>query len=278
MVIPEAFRRIKRQPDGEEFDLDATLEAMIDKRSGVTPSEKVYWRRNKVQRDVAVALLLDMSASTAEAVDDTTRMQDDWDGPNDPAEYMAWLRARRGEGGRRQHKRIIDIEKESTVLLMQALQLLDDKYGIYGFSGYGRENVEFSVIKEIDEQLTENVRRRIDRITPMHATRMGPAIRHVTRKLEQVEAKTKVLFLLSDGRPQDRGYSREGVEKEYAVHDTKKALMEAKRQGITPFCLTVDKSGHDYLKTMCQDMGYEVLDDIWALPERLPYLYRRLTV
>ena len=32
-----------------------------------------------------------------------------------------------------------------------------------------------------------------------------------------------------DGRPQDRGYSREGVEKEYAVHDTKMALVEARR-------------------------------------------------
>ena len=277
MIVPEAFRRLKRQPDGDEFDLDATLEAMIDKRAGITPSEKVYWRRNKIQRDVAVALLLDMSASTAEAIDES-RSQDDWDGPNDPAEYMAWLRARRGEGARRQHKRIIDIEKESTVLLMQALLLLDDKFGIYGFSGYGRENVEFSVIKEMEEPLSESVRRRIDRITPMHATRMGPAIRHATRKLDQTDAKTKVLLLLSDGRPQDRGYSREGVEKEYAVHDTKRALTESRLKGITPFCLTVDKAGHDYLKTMCQDMGYEVLADIWTLPERLPYLYRRLTI
>jgi len=88
----------------------------------------------------------------------------------------------------------------------------------------------------------------------------------------------RVLFLISDGRPQDRGYSREGVEKEYAVHDTKKALDEAKEKQITAFCLTVDKNGHDYLKTMCDDMGYEVLDDIYTLPQRLLYLYRRLTM
>ena len=91
--------------------------------------------------------------------------------------------------------------------------------------------------------------------------------------------RTKVLFLLSDGRPQDRGYSREGVEKEYAVHDTRMALIEARRLGITPFCLTVDRAGHDYLKTMMGgDMGYEVVADIHTLPERLPQLYRRLTV
>jgi nitric oxide reductase NorD protein len=85
------------------------------------------------------------------------------------------------------------------------------------------------------------------------------------------------MFLISDGRPQDRGYSREGVEKEYAVHDTRMALVEAKRQGIVPFCLTVDKAGHDYLKTMMEDFSYEVLPDITLLPSRLPQLYRRLT-
>ena len=151
-------------------------------------------------------------------------------------------------------------------------------YGIYGFSGYGRENVEFYVIKDINEALNDKVTQRIDKISPMHATRMGPAIRHVTAKLDRLDARTKLLFLISDGRPQDRGYSREGVEKEYAVHDTRMALIEARRKEITPFCLTVDKQGHDYLKTMCQDMGYEVLDDIAQLPERLPYLYRKLTM
>ena len=67
------------------------------------------------------------------------------------------------------------------------------------------------------------------------------------------------------------------MEKEYAIHDTKVALSEARKDGITPFCLTVDKEGHDYLRAMCQDMGYEVLADIHSLPERLPTLYRSLT-
>lgn len=276
LVVPETFRKIKRLKDGEEFDLDAVLEAMVDKRAGLTPSEKIYWRRNKVERDVAVAFVLDMSASTAEAIEEGKR--DEWDAPDDPVEYMLWLRSRRGEPSRRTYKRIIDLEKESLVILIQALQTLGDQYGIYGFSGYGRENVEFYAIKDLGEPFGDSVKRRIDKISPLHATRMGPAIRHATTKLEAVDAKTKVLFLLSDGRPQDRGYSREGVEKEYAVHDTHKALIEAKQKNITPFCLTVDKNGHDYLKTMCADIGYEVLADIHALPQRLPFLYRRLTV
>ena len=67
------------------------------------------------------------------------------------------------------------------------------------------------------------------------------------------------------------------MEKEYAVHDTRMALVEARAAGIVPFCLTVDKAGHDYLKTMMQDFSYEVVPEITLLPKRLPQLYRRLT-
>jgi hypothetical protein len=278
MMVPEMFRKVRKLEDGDEIDIDDLIEAIVDRKTGASPSDKFYWRRNKVQRDVAVAFLLDTSASTAEAIDEAKRMPDDWDAPDDPVEYMVWLRTRRGEAMRRSYKRIVDVEKEAIVLLINALEAIGDIYGIYGFSGYGRENVEFYTIKDLDENFSERVKRRIDRIAPLHATRMGPAIRHATYKLEKQDARTKLLFLISDGRPQDRGYSREGVEKEYAVHDTKMALDEAKKKDITAFCLTVDKNGHDYLKTMCEDIGYEVLDDIYALPERLLYLYKRLTM
>lgn len=277
LVIPEMYRKQKRLEDGEEHDLDAVLEALIDLRVGVSPDEKLFWRRNKNERSVAVAFLLDMSASTAEAIDEAKKPSDDWGAPDDPVEYMVWLRSRRSEGLRRTYKRIVDVEKEGITLLVNSLEELGDTYGIFGFSGYGRENVEFYTIKDLDEKFTEIVPRRIDRIAPLHATRMGPAIRHTVAKLAEVEARSRFLFLISDGRPQDRGYSREGVEKEYAVHDTRQSLLEARQAGITPFCLTVDKAGHDYMKAMMEDFSYEVLPDISMLPMRLPQLYRNLT-
>ncbi len=278
LIMPESFRKIYRLTDGEDVDLNAALEAAADLRMKVPPDEKIYWQRNRARRDVAVVFLLDMSASTAEAIDEGRQVMDDRDAPDDPVEYMVWLRRRREGLVRRNYKRIIDLEKESTALLIHALESIGDTYGIYGFSGYGRENVEFYVIKDIAESFGDRIKRRIDKVTPLHATRMGAAIRHAITKLENQDAATKILFLISDGRPQDRGYSREGVEKEYAVHDTHMALVEARRKQIVPFCLTVDKAGHDYLKSMCGDMGYEVLGDIWALPERLPMLYRKLTL
>ena len=275
-VKPETLRRVRHLAEGEDVDMDDAVQALIDLRSGVTPNEEIYWRRNKTERDVGVVFLLDMSASTAEAVEEAKR-DAEWDVPSDPAAYAAWLRTRRGDAGRRHYKRIIDVEKESMVLLMTALDLIGDRFGVYGFSGFGRENVEFYIVKDVDEPLSETVKGRLDKVSPLHATRMGPAIRHATQKLEKVQAKTKFLFVISDGRPQDRGYSREGVEKEYAVQDTRMALLEARGKDITPFCLTVDRQGHDYLRTMAGDMGYEVLPDVMDLPRRLPQLYRRIT-
>ncbi len=276
-IRPEMYRKVRRLNEGEDIDLDAGIEAIIDLRSQSTPDERFYWRRNKDERDVGVVFLIDMSASTAEAVEENAR-DADWNVPADPVAYTAWLRARRGETARRPYKRIIDVEKESMVLLMTALEALGDRYGVYGFSGFGRENVEFYVIKEIEEPLSERVKRRLDKVAPLHATRMGPAIRHAASKLDNVDARAKFMFLISDGRPQDRGYSREGVEKEYAVQDTRMALMEARQKNITPFCLTVDRNGHDYLRTMAGDLNYEVLPDIMDLPHRLPYLYRKMTL
>ncbi|HXG43046.1 MAG TPA: hypothetical protein VNL95_10035 [Dehalococcoidia bacterium] len=277
LLKPELFRKIKRLLDGEELDMDAVIDYLVEREAGVSPPGKVYWRRNKVERDVAVAFLLDMSASTDEEIVKHSRRLTPDDFDDDPRKYFAWWMSRRAQELLAPPKRIIDVEKESIVLLIRALETIGDTYGIYGFSGYGRENVEFYVIKELEEPFGERVKRRIDKISPVRSTRMGPAIRHATYKLEQVEAKVRILFLVSDGRPQDHGYGRDRTEKEYAIHDTHMALVEAKRKGVVPFCLTVDRYGHDYLKQMCQDVGYAVVPDVESLPSRITQLYRELT-
>jgi nitric oxide reductase NorD protein len=129
----------------------------------------------------------------------------------------------------------------------------------------------------LEEAFSLDIAKRFGRIGPLHATRMGPAIRHTTAKLRKQQTHSRFLFLISDGRPQDRGYSQEGAEKAHAVQDTRMAMIEARREGIHPFCLTVDKDGNDYLRTMMDDFSYEVLADVSLLPRRLPQLYKKLT-
>ncbi|MBI2886223.1 MAG: VWA domain-containing protein [Chloroflexi bacterium] len=280
LLKPEMFKKIKNLTHGEEFDLDQVVQAVIDRKAKITPSEKIYWRRNKEERSVAVAFLLDVSASTDEDVKKEREPLDDltdWD--EDPRRYLLFFRERMQEKEkvRKNRRRIIDVEKESTVLLIQALETVGDAYGVYGFSGYGRDNVEVYVVKDLKESFSPTVKSRIEKMEPVRGTRMGAAIRHAISKLDAYDAKVKVLFLLSDGRPQDHNYGRDRTEKEYAIHDTKEALLEAKRKHIVPFALTVDREGHDYLKAMCDGIGYEVVEDIESLPARLPSLYRQLT-
>ena len=264
----EMLYKAKNLDDGDEFDLDLVIGELMDRRAGHTPSGKIYTKKKKIQRDVAVAFLLDMSGSTADLIsknrptmqyEEATRY-----------DFMKFVMQPR--------RRIIDIEKESIVLLCHAIETLGDNYGIYGFSGHGRANVQFLVIKDLNEPFGERIKRRVDQIAPIHGTRMGPAIRHTITRLDACGSTIKLLFLVSDGYPQDSLYGYDDDDKEYAIHDTKMALMEASKKNITPFCLTVDSAGNDYLRTMCNDIGYEVLDDIETLPHRLPMLYKKLSV
>ena len=266
-IAREGLWKIKRMPDGDDLDLDAAIEALIDLRSGISPSEQVYVSRRKVARDVAVAFLIDKSSSTAEHVEAPTG-----------ASTGAPLAATHAHG--RNYRTIMDLEKEAASLLMASLERLGDTYGIYFFSGSGREDVKFHVLKDFDERLSDHVAARIDNIRPLHTTRMGPAIRHTVRKLRAQESRTRLLMLISDGRPFDLDYGQqygEGAEVDYAINDTRRALNEAREAGIKTFVLTIDPQGNDYLRSMCEGIDYEVLDDIRQLPARLLTLYRTLT-
>lgn len=242
MLKPEGMKKVKRQEDGEELDINALVDHIVEKKAGLAPSDKVYIRRDKRERNVATAFLIDMSGSTS------ARVTED--------------------------KRVIDVEKEALVLMVEALEAIGDEYAIYGFSSVKRDNVNFYVIKEFGKGYDDRTKQRIGDIEPHHNTRIGAAIRHTTRKLEQQEARIKLAILLSDGQPFDQDEYR--MEK-YAREDTKVALREARRRGIHPFCVTVDREAKDYLEHMFGEVNYIIIDDIKTLPEKLPMIYRRLT-
>ncbi|PON10782.1 hypothetical protein C2W62_48260, partial [Candidatus Entotheonella serta] len=244
--------------DGEEIDLDSAIEARIDRRAGNMPSEKVYTRRQKRDRDVAAAFLLDMSASTDDDVPETPETEDlDTPAPTPPRQfdfsgfvvedyYQVPAKPQKDPNRRR----IIDVEKEALVLMAEALETLGDAYAVYGFSGYGRDQVEFFVAKEFTETYDSRSQGRIAAMKPHRSTRMGPAIRHAIRKLERQDARIKTLLMLSDGYPQDFDYGKDRKSKDYGIQDTMMALREAQLKGIQTFCITVDPSGHDYLREM----------------------------
>ena len=103
---------------------------------------------------------------------------------------------------------------------------------------------------------------------------MGFAIRHLTDLLNEVEARTKLLITLSDGKPDDY---HDGYRGQYGIEDTRMALIEAKRSGIHPFCITIDEKARDYLPHMYGAVNYTVVDDVGKLPFKVADIYRRLT-
>jgi len=166
-----------------------------------------------------------------------------------------------------------DAEREALVLLCEALQTLGDRYAIYGFSGRTHKRCEVYRIKRFEDAYDAGVRRRISGIRPRGYTRMGAPIRHLGSLLDAQPARTKLLVTLSDGKPEDyRSYR--GA---YGIEDTRRALLELRRGGIHPYCITIDREGGAYLPHMYGPAGYAVIDDVARLPCRIAEIYRRIS-
>jgi len=235
-ALRDENRLDKRQTQGDEIDLDALIEALADAKDGREMSDRLFVRLHRAERNIAVAFLVDMSGST-----------------------KGWIN---------------EAEREALILLCEALELLGDRYAIYGFSGTTRKRCELFRIKTFDERYGNEVKARISGIRPQEYTRMGFALRHMTKLLNQVEAKTRVLVTLSDGRPDDYFDVYRG---QYGIEDTRMALQEAARTGIHPFCVTLDRDARDYLPHMYGAARYIILDDVRQLPVKVTDIYRRIT-
>jgi len=237
---PPGLRRVSGQADGDDLDVDAAVRLCAERAAGADLSDRIFVRRERKERDVAAAFLVDVSGSTSRQLD----------------------------SGRR----VIDLEKEGLVLLCEALEAVGDHYALYGYSGQGRGHVDFLVIKDFDDRLSGKAAQRLGGLAPMRQNRDGAAIRHATAKLLEREARTRLLVLISDGRPLDDGY-----KDEYSLEDTKVALREARQRGVHPFCITIDREADGYVRRMYGDVQFAVIDHLEALPTRLPWIYQRLT-
>ena len=250
LMKPENLTRINRELDGEDYDLNALVDFVVDRKADGQQSENIYTKRLRKQRDVAVSILLDQSSSTARTI---TR------NPLQPYTHPG--------------RRIIEIEKEGLVLMSEALEAVGDVYSINGFTSEGRRNVKFYVVKDFEEKYSDDIEKRIGGITFQNNTRLGAAIRHASAKLLKQEARTKLLIILTDGRPYDHDYG----DARYAREDVREALTESKTAGVTPFCITIDRESEAELKDLYGNVGYTIIDDVLSLPERMPNIYRRLT-
>jgi nitric oxide reductase NorD protein len=229
---------VGRQPDGPELDIGACVAAAADLRAGSVVDDRLYIASRPARRRIAIALLVDVSASTD-----------------------AWVTADR---------RIVDVEKEALLVVCEALEVVGDRYAILAFSGEGNEHVAVSAVKRFAEPLGPDTRRRIAGMDADRYTRMGAAIRHASAVLARERTDRPVLIVLSDGKPNDVDL----YDGPYGIEDSRQAVGEARRQGIHVRCLTVDRDAPRYAHRIFGPHGFARLSRAERLPAALLEMLR----
>lgn len=232
---------LKAQPDGSELDVDACVRNHADRASGHTPETGGYLAQARCERDLACLLLADLSMSTDAWISDSHR--------------------------------IVDVIRDSLLLFSEALSATGDRFGIYGFSSLRRQNIRFHLLKDFNGKYDAAARARILAIKPGFYTRMGAAIRQSASILGEQPAGRRLLLIITDGKPNDLDL----YDSRYGIEDTRIAVHEARRLGLTPFCVTIDREAGSYLPYLFGPAGFCVIRKPEELPRRLPLLYAQLT-
>lgn len=241
-MIPQAMQRIRRVEDGDELDINAAIRAMIDIRMGLQPDTRIMMRYKRNERDLAVMVLLDMSESS----NDKVRGHD----------YS-----------------IMDLTRAATVLLSDALDRIGDPFALHGFCSDGRHDVHYYRFKDFDQPYNDLVKARLAGLKGSYSTRMGAALRHAGAQLKLQPKSKKILFIITDGEPADNDVR----DPQYLRFDTKRAVEELARDGITVYALSLDPHADQYVARIFGASNFTVLDKVERLPEKLPMLYMGLT-
>lgn len=232
---------LRQQPQGAELDLQAWVDFHVQRQHGHCVERGLYQEQRHTRRDLACLLLADLSMSTDAHLND--------------------------------EQKVIDVIRDSLLLFGESLAGLGDAFALYGFSSLRRQHVRLHPLKTFAQAYDDRTRGCIQALKPGYYTRMGAAIRQATQLLGACKQRRKLLLLLTDGKPNDLDL----YEGRYGVEDTRQAVVEARRQGLVPFCITIDKQAGDYLPYMFGAHGYTLIRQPQQLPLRLPQLYRQLT-
>lgn len=239
MALQKQWMRMQHQ--GSEIDWDAYLDAVTRWKLGQESHIGLFKEVKQHHRDLSCLLLADLSLSTEAAVDD-------------------------------EHA-VIDVIRDALFLMSEALSASGDRYAIAGFSSKQRHMIRYYPMKGFHEPISDKIRGNIHAIRPGFYTRLGAAIRYATQSLEKEKTSHRLLMILSDGKPNDV----DRYDGRYGIEDTRMAILQAKKSGIVPFCVTIDNRANEYLPYLFGHEHYVVIRNAKQLPEKLPQLYRKLT-
>lgn len=236
--ITSEFLKLKRQPLGRDFDIDAVVDSQVQIRSGHSPDESIYLDQKKDLHDVSAMLLLDLSFSTD-----------------------AWV----GDA------RVLDSIMETVFCVGEVIGETIESFAVAGFSSNTRRSCHFEMLKDFHESWDE-AKLHFGSLQPQGYTRIGPALRHAQELLLNQNASRKIVILVTDGRPCD--YDR--YEGEYGIRDVRKAIEIGKLHGLTTHAFAIEKQASETFPLMFTRHHFDVVQSPGQLTERMSKLFSRL--
>jgi uncharacterized protein YegL len=241
LLKPQNYTRVRYQEEGSELDLDVAIRSLIDFKGGANPDPRINMSHKHDGRNIAVMLLLDLSASISEVPEGATQS-------------------------------ILELSQEAVSLLAWAIEALGDPFAIAGFASNTRHEVRYQHIKGFKEHWGDSVKARLAAMEAGYSTRMGAAMRHAAHYLENQQADKKLMLILTDGEPSDIDVD----DPQLLTQDTRQAVKELDNKGIYTYCISLDPRADEYVRDIFGNR-FTVIDNVQRLPERLPQVFMALT-
>lgn len=235
-------RRLRRQWEGETLDLDAAVEAAVERRLSGAPSGRLFQRPGPQVRPLSLLVLLDVSLSTGER-------------PSAAAPSL------------------LEVEQQAALLLARTAQAAGERIALHAFCSDTRARVHYHRLLDFGAPLDALAEARLLALRPACSTRLGAALRHAITLLAAEPAERRALLVLTDGEPSDVDV----FDARYLVEDARTAVQDAARLGLRVCGLAVDAGAAAYARRIFGAGNYRIAETPAQLPRQLTALHARLT-
>lgn len=235
------MRRISRQWEGDELDLNAAVESMAERRAGRQPEQRVFRGYSREDESASILLLLDASQSTGDLLSD-------------------------GRGC------VLHIEQRAALQLVKALHGAGDRAAVDAFCSDTREGVRYRRLLDFGAPPEAAFQARLRSLVPEYSTRMGAAIRHAVTRVADEQATSAAILVITDGAPSDVDMA----SADDLVEDARVAVIEARRRGIHVYGIILDDGGERYASRIFGLGGYRIMPGPEMLPSEIVDVYARL--
>ncbi len=235
-------RRLRRQWEGETLDLDAAIDAAVERRLSGAPPGRLFQRPGPQARPLSLLVLLDVSQSTGERASATA-----------PS--------------------LLEVEQQAALLLARTAQAAGERIALHAFCSDTRARVRYHRLLDFGAPLDAQAEARLLALRPTWSTRLGAALRHASALLAAEPAERRALLVLTDGAPSDVDVH----DARYLVEDARAAVLEAARLSLPVCGLAVDAGAAAYARRIFGAGNYRIAETPARLPRQLSALHARLT-